>query len=158
MRVNTYAVDADHPSTAACLSHGTQCLVRAVQELLLEVLGDFQVTVPEWGTITANQRPFTLLTSNPFQRLSPAPAEGQDLNPILQDLGLAIHPPLLYVGYVGFSITYAFAMGLEITAWGRNIGDNRYLLNAFDSPAQPYSISGYTNQPRTWGGTVRYRF
>ncbi|MCO5092563.1 heme lyase CcmF/NrfE family subunit [Bosea sp. (in: a-proteobacteria)] len=57
---------------------------------------------------------FTLLTSNPFQRLSPAPAEGQDLNPILQDLGLAIHPPLLYVGYVGFSITYAFAVAALI--------------------------------------------
>lgn len=57
---------------------------------------------------------FTLFTSNPFQRLSPAPAEGQDLNPILQDLGLAIHPPLLYVGYVGFSITYAFAVAALI--------------------------------------------
>lgn len=57
---------------------------------------------------------FTLFTSNPFQRLSPVPAEGQDLNPILQDLGLAIHPPLLYIGYVGFSITYAFAVAALI--------------------------------------------
>ncbi|MET0742649.1 MAG: heme lyase CcmF/NrfE family subunit [Microvirga sp.] len=52
---------------------------------------------------------FILTTSNPFARLVPAPAEGQDLNPLLQDPGLAIHPPLLYVGYVGFSITFAFA-------------------------------------------------
>jgi cytochrome c-type biogenesis protein CcmF len=62
------------------------------------------------GTITVTFLLFLLLTSNPFRRLSPAPAEGMDLNPLLQDIGLAIHPPLLYVGYVGFSITYAFAI------------------------------------------------
>ena len=45
---------------------------------------------------------FTLFTSNPFARLSPVPFEGQELNPILQDIGLAVHPPLLYAGYVGF--------------------------------------------------------
>ena len=53
---------------------------------------------------------FILFASNPFARLDPVPAEGQDLNPILQDIGLAIHPPLLYVGYVGFSMTFALAM------------------------------------------------
>ncbi|WP_112663086.1 heme lyase CcmF/NrfE family subunit [Microvirga flavescens] len=52
---------------------------------------------------------FILITSNPFKRVVPMPSEGQDLNPLLQDPGLAIHPPLLYVGYVGFSITFAFA-------------------------------------------------
>ena len=52
---------------------------------------------------------FILTTSNPFTRVIPAPLEGQDLNPLLQDLGLAIHPPLLYIGYVGFSISFAFA-------------------------------------------------
>jgi cytochrome c-type biogenesis protein CcmF len=67
---------------------------------------------------------FVLATSNPFIRLNPAPAEGRDLNPILQDIGLAIHPPLLYVGYVGFSIAYAFAVAALITgrvdaAWAR---------------------------------------
>ncbi|WP_420102364.1 heme lyase CcmF/NrfE family subunit [Bosea sp. (in: a-proteobacteria)] len=66
------------------------------------------------GLIATAFLAFTLLTSNPFQRLLPAPAEGQDLNPILQDLGLAIHPPLLYVGYVGFSMTYAFAVAALI--------------------------------------------
>jgi cytochrome c-type biogenesis protein CcmF len=52
---------------------------------------------------------FILLTSNPFARLAAAPMEGNDLNPLLQDPGLAIHPPLLYLGYVGLSITYSFA-------------------------------------------------
>ncbi|GGE94642.1 heme lyase CcmF/NrfE family subunit [Stappia taiwanensis] len=67
---------------------------------------------------------FLLVTSNPFLRLSPAPMEGNDLNPILQDVGLAIHPPLLYVGYVGFSITFSFAaaaliLGRVDAAWAR---------------------------------------
>jgi cytochrome c-type biogenesis protein CcmF len=67
---------------------------------------------------------FILMTSNPFLRLSPAPLEGRDLNPILQDPGLAIHPPLLYVGYVGMSISFAFAIGALIegridAAWAR---------------------------------------
>jgi cytochrome c-type biogenesis protein CcmF len=69
---------------------------------------------------------FLLLTSNPFQRLDPAPPEGNDLNPLLQDLGLAIHPPLLYIGYVGFSITYAFAIAALVdgridAAWARAV-------------------------------------
>ena len=67
---------------------------------------------------------FILLTSNPFLRLAQAPFEGRDLNPILQDLGLAIHPPLLYLGYVGFSISFSFAMAALIegridAAWAR---------------------------------------
>ena len=49
---------------------------------------------------------FLLFTSNPFERLSPAPLDGNGLNPLLQDPGLAFHPPLLYLGYVGFSVTY----------------------------------------------------
>jgi cytochrome c-type biogenesis protein CcmF len=52
---------------------------------------------------------FTLYTSNPFERMFPAPADGRDLNPVLQDPALAIHPPLLYTGYVGFAVAYAFA-------------------------------------------------
>ncbi len=67
---------------------------------------------------------FILLTSNPFERLTPAPFEGQDLNPVLQDPGLAIHPPLLYLGYVGFSIVFSFAAAALIegridAAWAR---------------------------------------
>jgi len=57
---------------------------------------------------------FTLLTSNPFERLIPAAMDGADLNPLLQDPGLAIHPPLLYVGYVGFSVAFAFAIAAMI--------------------------------------------
>ncbi len=67
---------------------------------------------------------FVLLTSNPFLRLPIPPIEGRDLNPILQDPGLAIHPPLLYLGYVGFSIAFAFAVaalmeGRIDAAWAR---------------------------------------
>jgi cytochrome c-type biogenesis protein CcmF len=67
---------------------------------------------------------FTLFTSNPFARLSPAPFEGQELNPILQDIGLAIHPPMLYAGYVGFSVCFSFAIAALISgridaAWAR---------------------------------------
>ena len=66
---------------------------------------------------------FIVLTSNPFARQTPA-IEGQDLNPILQDIGLAIHPPMLYIGYVGFSITFAFSIAALIegridSAWAR---------------------------------------
>jgi len=67
---------------------------------------------------------FILLTSNPFARIAHAPAEGRDLNPILQDIGLAVHPPLLYLGYVGFSISFSFAIAALIegkidAAWAR---------------------------------------
>jgi len=57
---------------------------------------------------------FVVVTSNPFERVFPIPVEGQGLNPVLQDPGLAIHPPLLYLGYVGFSIAYSFAVGALI--------------------------------------------
>jgi cytochrome c-type biogenesis protein CcmF len=58
---------------------------------------------------------FALLTSNPFERLVPAAADGGDLNPLLQDPGLAIHPPLLYIGYVGFSVAFAFAIAAMLS-------------------------------------------
>lgn len=67
---------------------------------------------------------FLLLTSNPFERVPLPPADGNDLNPLLQDVGLAMHPPLLYIGYVGFSIVFSFAVaalleGRVDTAWAR---------------------------------------
>jgi cytochrome c-type biogenesis protein CcmF len=67
---------------------------------------------------------FILATSNPFTRIANPPIEGRDLNPILQDVGLALHPPLLYLGYVGFSISFAFAVAALIegridAAWAR---------------------------------------
>jgi cytochrome c-type biogenesis protein CcmF len=58
---------------------------------------------------------FILLTSNPFLRIDPMPFEGQGLNPLLQDRGLAFHPPMLYVGYVGLSATFAYAAAAMIT-------------------------------------------
>ncbi len=66
------------------------------------------------SAITAAFTAFLLFTSNPFARLWPAPLDGQDLNPLLQDPGLASHPPMLYAGYVGFSITFAFAVAALI--------------------------------------------
>ncbi|MFN0023658.1 MAG: heme lyase CcmF/NrfE family subunit [Parvularculaceae bacterium] len=62
------------------------------------------------GLIAAAFLGFVLFTSNPFARVFPAPANGQDLNPLLQDPGLIIHPPFLYLGYVGFSIAFAYAV------------------------------------------------
>ena len=67
---------------------------------------------------------FMLLTSNPFERVSPTPFEGNGLNPLLQDPGLAFHPPFLYLGYVGFSIAFSFAIAALIEgdvspAWAR---------------------------------------
>jgi cytochrome c-type biogenesis protein CcmF len=57
---------------------------------------------------------FMLLTSNPFERLLPAAADGRDLNPLLQDPGMVIHPPMLYMGYVGFSVAFSFAVAALI--------------------------------------------
>ena len=74
--------------------------------------------------LTAAFSGFTLFTSNPFARLAEAPFEGRDLNPVLQDIGLAVHPPLLYLGYVGFSICFSFAIAALVSgridaAWAR---------------------------------------
>ncbi|HUH77470.1 MAG TPA: cytochrome c biogenesis protein CcsA, partial [Devosia sp.] len=74
--------------------------------------------------LTAAFAGFTVFTSNPFERVFPAPLQGNDLNPVLQDIGLAIHPPMLYAGYVGFSICFSFAMAALISgridqAWAR---------------------------------------
>jgi cytochrome c-type biogenesis protein CcmF len=67
---------------------------------------------------------FILVTSNPFLRIASPPIEGRDLNPVLQDIGLAVHPPMLYLGYVGFSISFSFAVAALIEgridgAWAR---------------------------------------
>ncbi len=76
------------------------------------------------GLVTVAFLAFILLTSNPFDRLFPIPAEGRDLNPLLQDPGLVYHPPLLYMGYVGLSVAFAFAIASLISgrldaAWAR---------------------------------------
>jgi len=77
------------------------------------------------GLVAVGFLSFSLFTSNPFERLLPGiPADGNDLNPLLQDPGLIIHPPLLYMGYVGFSVAFAFAIaalmgGRLDAAWAR---------------------------------------
>jgi cytochrome c-type biogenesis protein CcmF len=73
------------------------------EEMVARVLGVM-------GLIAVGFILFMLLTSNPFDRLLPAAADGQELNPLLQDPGLVIHPPMLYMGYVGFSVAFAFAI------------------------------------------------
>src|SRR5919106_88958 len=76
------------------------------------------------GAISTGFLLFMLLTSNPFLRLLPPPADGLDLNPLLQDLAMILHPPLLYMGYVGFSVAFAFAISALLSgrldaAWAR---------------------------------------
>ncbi len=76
------------------------------------------------GLVSVGFLAFMLFTSNPFDRLVPAPLEGRDLNPLLQDPGMVFHPPMLYMGYVGFSVAYAFAISALISgkldaAWAR---------------------------------------
>ena len=76
------------------------------------------------GLVSVGFLLFTLITSNPFERLIPAAPDGRDLNPLLQDPGMVIHPPMLYIGYVGFSVAFAFALaalmgGKLDAAWAR---------------------------------------
>ena len=76
------------------------------------------------GLVSCGFLLFIIMTSNPFDRLFPAASQGSDLNPLLQDVGLAIHPPMLYLGYVGFSVAFAFAIaalmsGQVDSAWAR---------------------------------------
>jgi cytochrome c-type biogenesis protein CcmF len=76
------------------------------------------------GLVSCGFLLFILATSNPFDRLLPGALEGRDLNPLLQDIGLAIHPPMLYIGYVGFSVAFAFSIAALISgqvdsAWAR---------------------------------------
>jgi len=74
-------------------------------------------TIGVLGLVAAAFHAFILFTSNPFDRLLPAPGDGRDLNPLLQDPGLIFHPPMLYMGYVGFSV--AFALSIAALASGR---------------------------------------
>jgi cytochrome c-type biogenesis protein CcmF len=76
------------------------------------------------GLVAIGFLSFTLFTSNPFDRSLPAPLDGKDLNPLLQDVGMIVHPPLLYMGYVGFSVAFAFAIAALVggeldAAWAR---------------------------------------
>ena len=82
------------------------------------------VVLSVMGMVSVGFLLFTTLTSNPFERIYPVPVDGRDLNPLLQDPGLAFHPPMLYMGYVGFSVAFAFAISALISgrldaAWAR---------------------------------------
>jgi len=77
---------------------------------------------------------FLLFASNPFARIDPAPAEGQGLNPLLQDPGLAFHPPTLYLGYVGLSVAFSFAIGALVT---RDVGP------AFARAMRPWVLAAW---------------
>ena len=88
------------------------------QEMLARVLGVL-------GIVAVGFLAFLLLTSNPFVRLVPAALDGRDLNPVLQDWGMVLHPPMLYMGYVGFAVAFAFAIAALLAgsldaAWARH--------------------------------------
>ena len=90
---------------------------RLPEEMVARVIGVM-------GLVSVGFLLFMLFTSNPFERLLPAAADGRDLNPLLQDPGLVFHPPMLYMGYVGFSVAFAFAIaallgGTLDAAWAR---------------------------------------
>jgi cytochrome c-type biogenesis protein CcmF len=90
---------------------------RLPRDMIASVLGTM-------GLISVGFLLFLLLVSNPFERILPAALDGRDLNPLLQDPGMAIHPPMLYMGYVGFSVAFAFAIAALIqgrldAAWAR---------------------------------------
>ncbi len=87
-------------SFAAILTHSGRAMPMVLKTRTLAVQ----------GIVTAAFLAFSLFTSNPFARLSPAPLDGNGLNPVLQDPGLALHPPTLYVGYVGLSMAFSFAV------------------------------------------------
>jgi cytochrome c-type biogenesis protein CcmF len=97
-------------------------LVATFGNNLPAMLKAYALAVQAW--IAAAFHLFILTTSNPFLRIADAPFEGRDLNPVLQDPGLAFHPPLLYLGYVGFSIAFSFAIAALLegridAAWAR---------------------------------------
>jgi cytochrome c-type biogenesis protein CcmF len=103
------------------LAGWTLAVARFSQHLPLPVVAR---TLAVMGLIGIGFLLFMLITSNPFDRLVPTPPDGRDLNPLLQDPGMVFHPPLLYMGYVGFSVAFAFAVAALISgqldaAWAR---------------------------------------
>ncbi len=106
----------------ALMLAGWSCAVAAFSSSLSDVLRARILAV--MGILAVGFLLFTLLTSNPFERLVPAAADGRDLNPLLQDPGMVFHPPLLYMGYVGLAVAFSFAVAGMIAgrfdaAWAR---------------------------------------
>jgi len=114
------------------------------------------VTIAVQSSISMAFLLFILFTSNPFSRMSPAPPEGRSLNPILQDFGLAIHPPLLYIGYVGFSVVFSFAaaaliLGRIDAAWARIV--RPWILVAWATLTAGIAMGSYwAYYELGWGG------
>jgi cytochrome c-type biogenesis protein CcmF len=97
---------------------------------------------------------FTLVTSNPFERLFPAPGDGRDLNPLLQDPGMVIHPPMLYMGYVGFSVAFAFAVATSMPNGRAGLAPGRPPPGSSSRWASPSAAGGpTTNSAGAAGGS-----
>ncbi|MDZ7589051.1 MAG: heme lyase CcmF/NrfE family subunit [Parasphingorhabdus sp.] len=94
----------------------------------------FVTTLAAQAFISLGFYAFLLISSNPFERLSPAPEDGAGLNPLLQDPGLAFHPPTLYLGYVGLSVAFSFAVGAMLT---RDVGP------AFAQAMRPWVLGAW---------------
>ncbi|EDP66690.1 hypothetical protein BAL199_16553 [alpha proteobacterium BAL199] len=113
-------------------------------------------TLAVQGMIGVGFLAFMLFASNPFERLYPAPIDGNGLNPLLQDIGLALHPPMLYLGYVGFSTTFSFAVaalleGRVDPAWARWV--RPWALAAWTALTAGIALgSGWAYYELGWGG------
>jgi cytochrome c-type biogenesis protein CcmF len=108
------------------------------------------------GLVSSGFLLFILTTSNPFQRLLPGAEDGRDLNPLLQDPGLAFHPPMLYMGYVGFSVAFAFAIAALLSgrldaAWARCRGRGPSPPGSSSPAASRWVRSGPTTN---WAGAA----
>jgi cytochrome c-type biogenesis protein CcmF len=114
------------------------------------------ITLGVQGAVSTAFLGFSLFTSNPFERLSPAPLEGRGLNPVLQDIGLALHPPMLYLGYVGLSMAFSIAVAGLITGqidkdWGRII--RPWVLAAWSALTAGIALgSWWAYYELGWGG------
>ncbi len=109
---------------AAAVSRRSETLPQDIAAIVIAVMGMISIAFLL----------FLIMTSNPFLRVWPAPAEGADLNPLLQDIGLIAHPPILYMGYVGFAVPFAFAMAALVR--GR-------LTPAWASWARPWTVAAW---------------
>ncbi|MEN3110717.1 heme lyase CcmF/NrfE family subunit [Uliginosibacterium paludis] len=151
--------------TAVWGSHEGSLLLWALMLGLWTLAVSFIRSLPEvfvarvlavMGLVAAGFLAFMLFTSNPFTRLLPGAAEGNDLNPLLQDPGMIIHPPLLYMGYVGFSVAFAFSIAALLggrldAAWAR--ASRPWTLTAWVFLTLGIMVgSGWAYYELGWGG------
>ena len=114
------------------------------------------LTLSVQGVVTTAFLAFSLFTSNPFERMADAPLEGRGLNPILQDVGLALHPPMLYLGYVGLSLAFSLAVaglikGQVDSAWARLL--RPWVLSAWSALTAGIALgSWWAYYELGWGG------